>query len=117
MQTLKPPLSVLIDLFLFSSANATDARNVLHPRPEQVDLVSGHLRQLRSSRNQKRINSTDAIFYAIRKKNSNRRNCFTPSKKNNVFFDKLKRSCKRVKTELLIVYLSYGRLILNYSYQ
>jgi len=52
---------------LFSSANATDARNVLHPRPEQVDLVPGHLRQLRSSRNQKRINSTDAFFLRSRK--------------------------------------------------
>ncbi len=54
--------------FVFvSSANATDARNVLHPRPEQVDLVPWHLRQLRSSRHQKRINSTDAIFLRNRK--------------------------------------------------
>jgi hypothetical protein len=67
MQTQKLPLSVLIVLFLFSSANATDARNVLHPRPEQVDLVPGHLRQLRSSRNQKRINSTDAFLLRSRK--------------------------------------------------
>jgi hypothetical protein len=32
-----------------------------------VDLVPGHLRQLRGPRNQKRINSTDAFFLRSRK--------------------------------------------------
>ena len=47
----------------FLSANANDARHVLHPGPQQVDLVPGHVRQLRDARDQERINSDDTINF------------------------------------------------------
>ncbi len=44
------------------AANSANSRYVLHPGPEQVDVVPRHVRQLRGSRDQKGVDEHQDVL-------------------------------------------------------